>query len=143
LAIYLDGDLIGSRTVAFDRIHNSTAPFTLGASWANRQPSQPLDGRLDEWGVYGRALNGTEIADVMELNTPTPTATATPTQTPGPSPTGTLTATPTATPTPTPASAPPFAPIYFAYLPVISRLDYDLTSAHSYYLPQDMLEDLD
>jgi carboxypeptidase T len=169
LAIYLDGDLIGSRAVAFDRIHNSTAPFTLGASWANGQPSQPLDGRLDEWGIYGRALNATEIADVMVPNTPTPTATATPTPTPGPAPTdgptGTLTvtptatatptrtpgpaptdgptATPTATPTPTPASAPPFTPIYFVYLPVISRLDYDLASAQPYYLPQDMVEYLD
>jgi carboxypeptidase T len=166
LSIYFNGDLIGSRTVPYDRIHDSSAPFALGANWENGQPSQHLYGRLDEWGIYDRALDGTEIANVMVLNTPTPTPTSTPTSTPTNTPTATPTsttppeatptdtpeATPTDTPTPEPSptptqtptpSVPPSPPTFLVYLPLISRLDYGPQVAQSYYLPQDVLADLD
>jgi hypothetical protein len=65
LSIYLDGDLIGSQSVAYGTIHNSSAPFMLGACLDNRQVTRSFDGQLDEWRVYSRALTQAEIEDLM------------------------------------------------------------------------------
>jgi hypothetical protein len=65
LSIYLDGDLIGERTVGFDSIHDSPAPFMLGACLNNGQVVRHFDGHLDEWRMYSRALTEGEIEDLM------------------------------------------------------------------------------
>ena len=65
LSVYVDGELIGSRTVSYDRIYNSLASFTLGASLSNGSGVQYFDGRIDEWRVYRRALSESEIENLM------------------------------------------------------------------------------
>jgi hypothetical protein len=98
LSVYLDGELIASRSVSYDSVYNSTAPFTLGAASEGGQATDYFDGRLDGWQVYSRALSESEIEDLIVLPSPTPTATPTPTPTETPLPVATLV--PTATPTP-------------------------------------------
>jgi hypothetical protein len=65
MVLYLDGDLDGTRTVAFDSISVSTAPFMLGANMSNGDVVQSFDGQLDEWRVYSRALTEGEIEGLM------------------------------------------------------------------------------
>jgi len=65
LSIYLDGDLVGTRSVSYDHIYDSSAPFMLGADMQSGSVVQPFDGLLDEWRVYGRALDEGEVEDLM------------------------------------------------------------------------------
>lgn len=109
LTIYLNGVQLGTRSVSYSQIHNSAAPFMLGANMKSGAMAQNFDGALDEWRVYNRALTGAEIKAFLDIPTPTPTATFiptptfTPTPTHTPTPTVTFTPTPTNTPTATPA----------------------------------------
>jgi PKD repeat protein len=99
LSVYINGDLIASRSVTYDTIYNSSAPFMLGADLKNDNVVQYFDGQLDEWYVFAQALSEGEIENLMAATTPTPTATSTPTI--APTPTETPTPTPTETVTPT------------------------------------------
>ncbi len=131
MSLYVDGTLIGARTVSHGSIHDSSAPFVLGADTRDGQAVHHFDGRLDEWRVYGRALSGEQIVALIDLAkpTPTPTNTPTPTSTPTSTPTPTNTPTPSASPappdTPTPSSTPTVAPApsgaddFHMYLPLI------------------------
>jgi beta-galactosidase len=65
MALYLDGELDGIRTVVFDSINVSTAPFMLGANMSNGSVVQHFDGQLDEWRIYSRALSESEIESLM------------------------------------------------------------------------------
>jgi hypothetical protein len=95
LSVYLDGEIIASRSVTYDSIYNSSAPFMLGANLRNGSVVRHFDGQLDEWRVYSRALTGGEIEDLMAsptqalaltaASTPTPMDEPTPTETPLPS----------------------------------------------------------
>jgi len=100
LSLYLDGDLIGSRSVTYDTIYHSSAPFMFGACLNNGQVTRNFDGQLDEWYVFAQALSEGEIENLMAAPAPTPTPTATSTSTQSPVPTPTETPTPTATSTP-------------------------------------------
>jgi glucose/arabinose dehydrogenase len=82
LSLYLDGQLLGSKPVPFNTVHNTTAPFTLGANMNNGTPVQFFDGLLDEWRFYHRVLSQTDIQGLRDNvdppSTPAPTPTATP-----------------------------------------------------------------
>ncbi len=67
LAIYVDGNLVAARSVTYDRIHISSAPFMLGANVKSGEVVQHFDGQLDDWRVYNRALTEREIEDLMAL----------------------------------------------------------------------------
>jgi hypothetical protein len=68
LTIYLNGDLIGRRTVTYETVYETTAGFYLGANLDNGNVTQTFDGRLDEWRVYSRALSEGEIEELMGLS---------------------------------------------------------------------------
>ncbi|MCP4536695.1 MAG: PKD domain-containing protein, partial [Chloroflexi bacterium] len=70
LSIYLDGELASSRSVNYDHINSSTAPFMLGANMQNGSVTQYFDGVLDEWRVYDRVLSQAEIHSLMSPNPP-------------------------------------------------------------------------
>jgi PKD repeat protein len=70
LSIYLDGDLIGSRSVTYDTIYDSSAPFMLGANLYVGQVAQHFDGQLDEWYVFAQVLSEAEIVDLMATPAP-------------------------------------------------------------------------
>ncbi len=105
LRLYVDGLLDASRSVGFNSINISTAPFMLAANLQNGTAVQHLDGQLDEWYVYAEALTATDIQALMNTATPTATPTPIPTETSTPTPT-TTPPTPTATPTPTAIPSP-------------------------------------
>jgi hypothetical protein len=65
MRLYLNGALIGSRSVPGKIIHNSAAPFALGTNFVNGNPTQFFDGLLDEWRVYTGALSQSEIQGLM------------------------------------------------------------------------------
>jgi hypothetical protein len=65
LSVYLDGDLVATRSVAYDRVNDSPAPFMLGANMQSGSVVQHFDGLLDEWRVYTRALSQAEIEALM------------------------------------------------------------------------------
>jgi hypothetical protein len=65
LAVYLNGDLVAWRSVTYDTIHNSSAPFMLGANLDKGGVAQYFDGQLDDWRVYSRALTEGEIESLM------------------------------------------------------------------------------
>jgi hypothetical protein len=65
LLVYVNGQLIAWRTVSYDTIYNSPAPFMLGANVGSGSVIQHFDGRLDDWRVYNRALSQAEIAALM------------------------------------------------------------------------------
>jgi hypothetical protein len=74
LSLYIDGELISTRQVSYDRVYDSTAPFTLGADSQNGQVTHLFDGQLDEWRAYSRALSENEIRDLMAHPTQMPAA---------------------------------------------------------------------
>ena len=77
MTLYLDGKPDGTRSVTFNALFSSTAPFILGANMQNGAVVQHFDGVLDEWYVYDRALSQSEIQALIDLiPTPTPTPTA-------------------------------------------------------------------
>jgi hypothetical protein len=82
LSVYFDGELIAARSVSYDTVYNSSAPFMLGANLRNGNVTQYFDGQLDEWRVYSRALTEGEIEDLMAP--PTQVLALTPTSTPTP-----------------------------------------------------------
>ena len=61
LSVYLDGELVATRSVTYDRVYNSSAPFMLGADMQSGSVVQHFDGGLDEWRVYSRALSESEV----------------------------------------------------------------------------------
>ncbi|MCP4995287.1 MAG: PKD domain-containing protein, partial [Gammaproteobacteria bacterium] len=66
MALYLDGALDATKTVAFNQLHPGTAAFILGAYDNNSGGgAQKFDGLLDDWRVYDRALSQAEIAALM------------------------------------------------------------------------------
>jgi uncharacterized repeat protein (TIGR01451 family) len=68
MRLYLDGEPEAGQAVNFDHIHASSAPFMLGADLDDQGAvSQFLDGQLDEWRVYARALSQAEIQTVLGL----------------------------------------------------------------------------
>jgi hypothetical protein len=115
LAVYVDGDLVASRSVSYDRIHDTPVPFMLGANMGDGSVRQYFDGQLDEWRVYSRALGEAEIEALIAPPAPTPTSTPVgPTTTPTTAstatslpPTQTATPSPTLTPTNTPVGPTP------------------------------------
>ena len=67
MKIYLDGNLEGQQVVDFNTLYSATAPFMLGANMSQSVVSQYLDGLLDDWRVYNRALNKQEIEGLMAI----------------------------------------------------------------------------
>lgn len=65
MSLYLNGDLVASRSVTYSTVFNSSAAFTLGANLYKGAPAQFFDGLLDEWRVFSRPLSETEIENLM------------------------------------------------------------------------------
>jgi beta-galactosidase len=65
MTVYLDGKVIGARSVSHSIIHDAAAPFILGADVKSGVADQHFDGQLDDWRVYGRALAAGEIEALM------------------------------------------------------------------------------
>jgi hypothetical protein len=70
LTIYVDGDVEATRSVDFDRVNVSDAPFMLGANLSSGTVTQYYDGMLDEWRAYGRALSEAEVEALMVTSPP-------------------------------------------------------------------------
>jgi len=65
LAIYVDGSLANDADVDIEHINDSGTAFGLGGYDSNpNSKSHRFDGLLDEWRVYNRVLNPTEIAEL-------------------------------------------------------------------------------
>ena len=90
--LYVDGVQVGQNSSM------TLKPSSLGSAtqnWIGRSEysADPyLDGQIDDFRIYDRALSASEVQGLWGGSTPTPTPTSTPTPTPGP----------TATPGPTP-----------------------------------------
>ncbi len=84
LSIYVDGTLIGTKAVSYNSIHNSTAPFLLGADMGLGYIDEYFDGSLDEWRVFARALTHGEIADFSSEGAPPASVPPTPLPPPPP-----------------------------------------------------------
>ena len=101
--LYVDGVQVGQNTSM------TLKPSSLGSTtqnWIGRSEysSDPyLDGQIDDFRIYDRALSAAEVQALYGGATPTPTPTPTP---------GGSTATPTPTPTPTPTSGGVPAPVW-------------------------------
>jgi hypothetical protein len=65
MSLYLNGNLIASRSVTYSSVFNTSAAFILGGNLYNGAPSQYFDGLLDEWRVFSRPLSETEIESFM------------------------------------------------------------------------------
>jgi len=66
LNLYIDGRLIASKTANFQEPNNcSDARFTIGSWWS--QDANFFKGRIDEFRIYDRALNKSEIAYLSAL----------------------------------------------------------------------------
>lgn len=65
LTIYLDGDLVATRSVNYDHIYPASAPFFLGANQEGNEVVQYFDGQLDEWRVYAEPLSEAQVEQVM------------------------------------------------------------------------------
>jgi hypothetical protein len=107
LALYVNGNLVGSVSHSFTSVKNTTAPLYIG-SFNGGQFSQWLNGKMGVVRMYNKALNASEIlqnynADISKYlePTPTPTPTLTPTQSVTATPTQSVTQTSTPTLTPT------------------------------------------
>jgi DUF1680 family protein len=104
--LYVDGVQVGTNTSM------TLKPSSLGSTTKNyigkSQYADPyLNGLVDDFRIYDRALSAAEVQALFAGATPAPTPTPTPTVTPGgPTATPTPTTTVTPTPTPTPTSAP-------------------------------------
>jgi hypothetical protein len=60
IALYINGNLIGSNSHSFGSIKNTTSPLYLG-SFNGGQFSQWLNGRLGVVRIYNKALTGSEV----------------------------------------------------------------------------------
>lgn len=99
--LYVDGVEVGrnsSMTLKPSSLGNTNLNYIGRSQYADPY----LDGQVDDFRIYNRALSASEIQSLANGggSTPTPTPTATPT--PTPASTVTPTPTPAATPTPTP-----------------------------------------
>ncbi|NUM48862.1 MAG: PKD domain-containing protein, partial [Anaerolineales bacterium] len=70
MALYQDGTLAATRSITFNTIYPSTAPFFLGTNLNNGSAMQFFDGLLDEWRVYARPLSQSEIQALMSTTPP-------------------------------------------------------------------------
>jgi hypothetical protein len=68
LVVYVDGQEVGRRTVAYPSIYPSTAPLMLGANLEAGSVTQHFEGQLDEWRIFSEALSPTAILDLFEHN---------------------------------------------------------------------------
>jgi hypothetical protein len=114
LALYVNGDLVGSISHSFTSVKNTTSPLYIG-SFNGGQFSQWLNGKMGVVRMYNKALNVSEIlqnynADISKYLEPTPTPTQSVTATPTQSVTPTPTPTPTQSVTPTQSTTPPPTP---------------------------------
>jgi len=66
----LNGQPDGTKSVSYDHIYLTTAPFMLGANLQSGSPTQYFDGLLDEWRVYDRALSRAEVEALMATSPP-------------------------------------------------------------------------
>jgi len=78
MALYQDGVLAATRSITFNTIYPSTAPFFLGTNLNNGSAVQFFDGLLDEWRVYARPLSQSEIQTLRATTPPTITFNAAP-----------------------------------------------------------------
>lgn len=78
MALYRDGTLAATRSITYNTVYPSTAPFMLGANPSSGSPTQFYDGLLDEWRVYARPLSQAEIQALQATTPPTVTFSANP-----------------------------------------------------------------
>ncbi|HMN33732.1 MAG TPA: GEVED domain-containing protein, partial [Chitinophagaceae bacterium] len=76
IKVYLDGVLINTITQATPPVINGVGPFKVGAYSSNT--NLPSGGKLDEFRIYNRALDITEIQELVTLTGGSFTATASP-----------------------------------------------------------------
>ena len=65
LKLYLNGNLDADKTVPYNTVFDSTAPFMPGANLSDGAAAQTFDGLMDEWRAYNRALSQSEIQTLM------------------------------------------------------------------------------
>jgi hypothetical protein len=65
LKLYVNGNLDADKSVSYDGVFQSSAPFMLGANLQNGSAIQHFDGLMDEWRVYNRTLSQDEIRGAM------------------------------------------------------------------------------
>ncbi|MFN8453761.1 MAG: LamG domain-containing protein [Anaerolineae bacterium] len=65
LKLYFNGNLDADKTVPYNIVFDSTAPFMLGANLSDGAAAQTFDGLMDEWRAYNRALSQSEIQTLM------------------------------------------------------------------------------
>jgi len=74
VSIYKDGGAIPvglvSTTGLGPSLHNSDAPFSIGATYRNNVPQEFLDGKIDEVSVYSRTLSEAEIQELYNESGP-------------------------------------------------------------------------
>lgn len=70
LKLYIDGTLDATNTSSVPAsIYNSSAPFHVGAASDGAGSGNALDGLLDDVYVYGKALSGSEVTQLMQSAT--------------------------------------------------------------------------
>lgn len=65
LKLYVNGSLDADKSVTYNSVFQSTAPFMLGASLLDGAAVHGFDGLLDEWRIYNRILSQSEIQALM------------------------------------------------------------------------------
>lgn len=65
LKLYVNGSLDADKSVTYNSVFQSTAPFMLGASLLDGAAVYGFDGLLDEWRTYNRVLSQSEIQALM------------------------------------------------------------------------------
>lgn len=65
LKLYFNGNLDADKTVPYNTVFDSTAPFMLGANLSDGVAAQTFDGLIDEWRAYNRVLSQSEIQTLM------------------------------------------------------------------------------
>jgi hypothetical protein len=65
LRLYLNGNLDADKTISYNSVFQSTAPFMVGANLSDGAATQSFDGLMDEWRVYTRALSQSEIQTLV------------------------------------------------------------------------------
>jgi len=65
LKLYVNGNLDADKSVTYESVHQTTAPFILGAVLKDGAVTYHFDGLMDEWRVYNRVLLQSEIQALM------------------------------------------------------------------------------
>jgi hypothetical protein len=78
-SIYRDGILIGSDSINGNVSYTSNATFAFGASAANSGASEKFNGKIDDVGIWKRALSAQEILNLYLANNCPDTITTQPT----------------------------------------------------------------